>query len=57
VLSPAASAYLAAFDAYLKASIHDRDNQFVCDLKQNALEHLLAQPPIPHRTRRLKESA
>lgn len=40
-LSPAAVAYLAAFDAYLAAGAHRRDDKPVADLKQEALEHLL----------------
>lgn len=51
MLTPAAHAYLAAFDAYLNARRTDRDDLFVADLKNEALAHLLAQPRVPHRTR------
>jgi plasmid stabilization system protein ParE len=51
VFTPAARAYLAAFEAYLKANRGSRVDQLVVDLKAAALEHLLAQPRVPHRTR------
>ena len=43
MLTDAARAYLAAFDAYLHAHRNRRDDQFVSDLRRNALEHLVAQ--------------
>lgn len=41
-LSPAASAYVAAFDAWLAAGADRRDRTWVAVLKRDALECLIA---------------